>query len=117
MRMSMVLSVLVLFCGLVRGADEPDDYIGPTEADIRAAYAHKLAGINRGTRRFLSEETAPKLIIELVRLDFIECDPIDKHQDHYRCSVLAETRLGDNRSDTERIELVLLKDGDVWKAL
>lgn len=116
MRAVLLLPLLLLAAGTAP-AQQSGDYSGPSEADIRAAYELKLKQINDATRRFLDQETAAKLRVQLNTLDFIECDPIDQHADHYRCSVLVESRVGTQAPKAGRVEIVLFKEGDVWKAM
>jgi hypothetical protein len=90
-------------------------YQGPTEADIRAAYQSKLDWINTASHRFLDEEAAAKVQISLAQLTFVECNPIPDQPENYLCSVLVEARLGDADTKTKRVELVMLREGNLWR--
>lgn len=107
--------LLPLNLALAAKQDDKPEYQGPTEADIRAAYATQLDWINDGSRRFLSEEAAAKLRIELIKLSFIECDGIEGYPKHYLCSVLVEASVGAAPAEIKRVELTLVKEDEVWK--
>jgi len=90
------------------------EYKGPSESDIRTAYAMRVDRINAGSDKYLSKEAAERLRIRLIKVDFIECDPVDARTELYVCNVLVESALGAGEADFKRIELVMAKENRVW---
>jgi len=87
----------------------------PTETDIRVAYTEKIDAINAGTERFLDPAAAAKLKIRLVKVNFVECDPVADSTNIFVCNVLIESAVGDAGAEFRRIEMALVKDKDVWR--
>ena len=116
-RLAYAALLTALIAGPVRAAESTAEpaYQGPTEADIRAAYQSKLDWINTASRRFLDEEAAAKVQISLAQLTFVECNPIADQADNYLCSVLVEASAGDAGTETKRVELVMLRESDLWR--
>ncbi len=95
-------------------AEKKPEYRGPTEADIRTAYTLRVERINAGSAKYLSQEAAARLHIRLVKVDFIECEPVEDRTDFYLCNVLVESALGNAAPEFKRVEAVLAKEGDAW---
>ncbi len=91
------------------------DYQGPTETDIRVAYRDLVARLNAGSTRHLDPAAAAALQIRLVKLDFVECKPMEENTDLYLCSVLVEAALGDASPEFKRGEIVMFKEKDAWR--
>lgn len=94
---------------------EAPGYQGPTETDIRVAYTDKIEYINAGTRQYLDAATAAKLIIRLIKVNFVECAPTPDNANVYVCSILVESAVGDAASEFKRVEIALSKDKDAWR--
>jgi hypothetical protein len=90
-------------------------YQGPTETDIRVAYTDKIESINAGTGQYLDPATAAKLMIRLIKVNFVECAPTPDNADVYACSILVESAVGDAASEFKRVEVALSKEKDVWR--
>jgi hypothetical protein len=100
--------------GAADRSGEKAPYQGPTETDIRSAYRLRVDRINEGSDRFLDREAAARLHLRLVKVDFVECNPIGERTDLYLCSILVESALGDGDSEFKRMEATMAKEGQTW---
>jgi hypothetical protein len=101
----------------VKPADKPAtaSTLGPTEADLLAAYRIKLDWVNQATRQFLPDQ-AERLRLRVDNLELVECDRLEDFPNHFLCSVLVSSAIGERETESKRVELVMTKEGNVWKA-
>ncbi len=96
-----------------KGADKTE-YKGPTETDIRVAYTDRINQINAGTTRYL-DPVAANLTIKLVKVDIVECNPVEERKDMYIYGVLVEAGVGAGEVEFKRSEIALIKTKDAWR--
>ncbi|WP_295436955.1 hypothetical protein [uncultured Thiodictyon sp.] len=94
---------------------EKAEYKGPTETDIRVAYTDRISEINVGTAQYLDPAAAAKLTIKLVKVDVVECNPVEERKDIYVCSILVEAGVGAGEVEFKRSEVALVKAKDAWR--
>lgn len=94
---------------------EKAEYKGPTETDIRVAYTDRINEINAGTTQYLDPAAAAKLTIKLVKVDVVECNPVEERKDIYICSILVEAGVGVGEVEFKRLEIALVKAKDAWR--
>ena len=116
-RLAITLALIALTGAPARAAQDTETpgYRGPAESDIRAAYRNKLDSINADSRKFLDPEAAAKVQINVAKVTLVECNPVANHADHFLCSVLVESSLGNSDSETKRVEILMVKDKEVWR--
>jgi hypothetical protein len=90
---------------------------GPDESDLRTAYTNKINSINAGTKQYPGAKAAAQLGIRLVKVNLVECDPLEERRDLYQCTIVVESAVGDADPALTRLEVVLIKDNDTWRVL
>ncbi len=90
---------------------------GPAETDLRAAYTDKVNSINAGTKQYPGARAAAQLGIRLIKVNLVECDPVEERLDIYRCTIVVESAVGDADPALTRQEVGLIKESDSWRVL
>jgi len=85
----------------------------PTEAEIQTLYRERIEWINQGSTKFLGEQGAAKVLIRFDALKKTECQSTDKGV--YECRVFVDSAFGKGHSETRRLTLTLVRDGDDWR--
>lgn len=95
------------------GADLVEE---PTEEQIRSAYAATLTDLNARSLEHLGAENAGMLSLELEDIVKLGCRGLERPGVHFDCRVERRVRRGDEKPETDVVQLWLSREEGRWVA-